>query len=1600
MPRFISILVAAVLVLGFWADSPVIGTAEAAEPYICAGPILPTVGKLRGGAAGFTPGQDMIVQNNCSINQPGVYKFGQINIIKNDTLPKPNNGGVLTITEPLQGTGTRIDIWASSIIVEKDGALIVGGAGAPYGRRGGVVNFYIYGRNQSVVSPTDSTPVDPLTKPGIGAICKSPLTSTTGPCGIPSVLWKDNGANVMCIGNPDIDVKNCTGIKDWFYQYGPLYGDEMCADASGQATKKWDNKVGCPTGSQVGYFGYKTVAVSYGGTLQLFGYKGTILGGSTETTCAKGSPDAIPTSTGCAWLRLAKDLPEAVAGTEQKPNQLILSAATGNRWVSPDDYKAQNGETPIPTEVVITTTDYLPGHNDDLTHVAGITDTTLSFTDPVNWPHNGTKYDVFTGLGSTPAARNGVKTRMVNAGMDATLIGTGVPGTGAETRAAVALLTRSIRFISAGDALDETFEQASKKSSNCHANPPVAAPAVGYCYSFGAHTVFRQGFARIQIQGVEFQYFGQGGKKAHYPLHFHMARQVPDKGLIQTYIKDSVINESMTRWIDVHSTQGVLFQRNIGFKSIGSGFFLEDATETDNKFYSNLGIFARAAIDNAQNPRMVPGILAAADKFLPNKNKDVLPLPANAFPQRSDYQFPAGFWIANGWNDFIGNMIAGVGACGTAYWFVAASNSDMPDVPTSANQEFGTHQHWSGFSALQKNGAYLGSTPLKSFYGNFATSSMNSFQTIGANAPCFGIDYWNAPEAGNKGHIRGVPSFAPTPMPGDRIEEDTYYPHTDANRQATMCPSDGKGGYNCTLFTSGALPKCDSGKQLQYCAVTVIDHFTTQFHWSEQNFAAMWFRPQWTLVTNSFISDVQASALTFVTSGDYARGSVIEGLWMVLRDSVLAGATQAKTQPNNGYSANGGPFLNGKAESLSCDNVTDITKEAPNFCSNAAEGISFQLSNFGVSQRMFSIYDGPAVQESNIYLDITPTPCSTCVYASLIGVRKRPTTTLDPDPCYLPNAAIAWKQPNGFFYPPTFHSSNLFFGNVKIRHYVVDALLKENTYYTNLSRETSDYCKVAANVSYGDYFIGFTDIDREVELSDDDGTLNGLTTDAKTETISLNPIEFFDGPLQTAQCLSNLGVTASKACPADGKDGPLPATDTPASANVTPYDYVTTVVFPACAVGSNKNDGACLAAVGDTPDPGNNRHLLKADGRGGAWSTKCSAEFCYGVPLYRQFLTGTGTVENKANATREAYRWFNNGCNDDWTTSKCRWPFVRMSGQGTYQRSSLTVNYGTYYLDTSVSQATQAMSSKEDFTPDLDCDDPRVTKDDFCAPHSVNVFEGPQNRYKGQGTYYMFFLFAKTSTRQTYQIYVGPNFNLDTVKVVRPFLKGLPFTRLQDDSNIPATWKSALTKNYNDNLACKGFFKPDGVTPDNNCGILQVTVNFKGLTEFDPTPTNGLCTPLTFCKATGDTCGCKFDATTARNLLPPNFVANPAASTLKQSMVQQCQSVCSTWAVADLDFPEKVDATNGPDEAQLGPLGFSWTMPADFKADDKGLAHRPPPQFFPTTAEANKPDFTTEFARTAIDPDKSGGDCFYSKRPALKQQAPNTCQMPKAPPNP
>jgi cell migration-inducing and hyaluronan-binding protein len=176
--------------------------------------------------------------------------------------------------------------------------------------------------------------------------------------------------------------------------------------------------------------------------------------------------------------------------------------------------------------------------------------------------------------------------------------------------------------------------------------------------------------------------------------------------------------------------------------------------------------------------------------------------------------------------------------------------------------------------------------------------------------------------------------------------------------------------------------------------------------------------------------------------------------------------------------------------------------------------------------------------------------------------------------------------------------------------------------------------------------------------------------------------------------------------------------------------------------------------------------------RDGIWSQECTNPACYGVPLYRQYLTGVDAGD-AAKSTGEVKTWYANGCVGNKTTAACRFPFVRMGGQSTYQRSTLTVNHGTFFLDTTASENLQ--QHRENFSFVTNCDDTPAGK--ACSQRSVNVFQ------KG-GTYYMFFLYAKRTTRQTYQIYVGQNFTYDLtynkdaptgmLRAIRPALTSMP----------------------------------------------------------------------------------------------------------------------------------------------------------------------------------------------------------------------------------
>jgi hypothetical protein len=1020
-----------------------------------------------GGSISQGNGEDLHVTGPCTVKASlAPYKYGDVNIY--------GTGASLTFLDP--GTNETTDFWASSILVESGASLIAGTSGVPYGEKGAVLTIHIYGAGES--------------RKGLSGI-----TCVLGPhCGVPDAIWNSNG-NTIFTNLPG-------GVHDRFYAYQPITYDD---------------------GNPDGYFGYKVLAVSYNGTLSLYGAKGAV------------ADPQVPSYSGTSWVRLNANAPAT-------SNQLVLDRLVD--WQKND-------------EIVISTTDYMADHSEKrqiekVDPSADDTHSIVTLTQPLTYPHHGQKYSLTSlpaGVGPDPDPNN-----VAN------------PTKSADVRAAVGLLNRSIVIKSAGDTAGKDLADDSY---------------------FGAHTVFRQGFLSIHIQGVEFSLMGQGGRIMHYPVHFHMARKTPT----DTVIEDCTVNESMTRWYVIHGTQGVTLARNVGYNSIGHGYYFEDGTETDNKLYANLGVFARAAVKDGNNTRQVPGILAAP---YPAWNA---PDAQEHIPFHTDIDHPTLFWIMNGWNDIKYNMAVGAGSCGACYWLV-----------TGANSTISRDEIWDSYAAEQSgkspgDTSRAGMSPLMSFVGNTCSSAPSSFNTISDGPVCHGVV--------NENPVVNLPKMTPVPNPfgipniGDANQWD-YYPTVDrgGGRFATMCPA----GKDCG--DNSQVPRCDSGDP--NCMITLLDHYTTSFNYTETNFAAVWLRPQWYLFLNSIIADVQNGGMTFVTGGGYTASDAIQGHWALAKKSAFIGSAQ--TAGENNFASTAGPF-NPKT-GLTCAKKSDGAP-AGLFCLDQPDGMLMVLNNFGMNQRFFNIYDGPAFEESNAYLDIQPTTITGCdinnnvcsdspfMYGQVLGLPMDKNKQ-----CYMPNAAIAWKQPNGFYYPPAFHSDNLYFNNVAIRHYVIEPLFAQNPAYlfqTDANAMKTKYC-----VGNPAMFDNFTDIDRQTELNDDNGSLTGLV-----DTISVNEDSFFSAPLEDFECESDI----STAVP-------------PATAKTSPYDYVSTVMYSDHGVGA-----------------------------GGIWDTTCSNNVCFGVPLHRLDLL-QAEVDNKLGPIP---------------------PRILMMGQSVDQRSTLSVNHGNFYIDTTQS---------------------------------------------------------------------------------------------------------------------------------------------------------------------------------------------------------------------------------------------------------------------------------------------------------------------------
>ena len=146
------------------------------------------------------------------------------------------------------------------------------------------------------------------------------------------------------------------------------------------------------------------------------------------------------------------------------------------------------------------------------------------------------------------------------------------------------------------------------------------------------HTMYHR-YSSGAISYAEFRHLGKEGILGRYALHYHLCGDT----MRGSFVIGTSIWDSANRWLAIHGTNYLVVRDNVGYKSKGHGFFLEDGTEVYNVLDRNLAVGARPATP--------------------------LPKQALAF----DNNDGAGFWWANSLNTFTRNVATENGQYGFRY---------------------------------------------------------------------------------------------------------------------------------------------------------------------------------------------------------------------------------------------------------------------------------------------------------------------------------------------------------------------------------------------------------------------------------------------------------------------------------------------------------------------------------------------------------------------------------------------------------------------------------------------------------------------------------------------------------------------------------------------------------------------------------------------------------------------------------------------------------------------------------------------------------------------------------------------------------------------
>ena len=227
--------------------------------------------------------------------------------------------------------------------------------------------------------------------------------------------------------------------------------------------------------------------------------------------------------------------------------------------------------------IIATTGDYLSQGESEVRTITSINGKTVTFDEPLEYPH---LYEV----------------RTVGIGVDVTV------------RAEVGLLTRNILFQGSTDSSWNSLYTAPA----CPAGFDPGEFAVQTCFlgrygaetgtdQFGAHIMISAGVTNTKnsvrketviarFSNVELFHVGQAFRLGRYPIHFHMNGDSPS-----SYVKECAIHESFNRATNIHASNYLTIESNVIYNIMGGAYFLEDGIEIGNVFKNNLAVFVRTS---------------------------------------------------------------------------------------------------------------------------------------------------------------------------------------------------------------------------------------------------------------------------------------------------------------------------------------------------------------------------------------------------------------------------------------------------------------------------------------------------------------------------------------------------------------------------------------------------------------------------------------------------------------------------------------------------------------------------------------------------------------------------------------------------------------------------------------------------------------------------------------------------------------------------------------------------------------------------------------------------------------------------------------------